>query len=315
MMDVFILLCTYNGERFIEELLDSLLGQTYKNLKIIIRDDCSKDSTPRIIESYREKHPDKILVQTRAINSGGPHINFMEGLIETTHLMTEQDCLMLADQDDYWLPSKVEEYVSFFHAKVTDRKRPVLIFSDMTVVDERLQILNRSFNAQQKHHVAPPFGLNRFLLQNMVTGCTTMMNFPLLKHFHTVPTCTMHDHWIAQVAALFGEIHYLPRQLIYYRIHQQNVCGNNEPYTPRNILGKIFKPKNNSIAYEFLNQAKELLETYRIEIDENSRQLLSDYVHMPAKGKLDRLRIAMRHHMFSENVFNALVQAHSLLSL
>lgn len=92
---VTILMATYNGERFVAEQLDSLLTQTYANIRIVISDDCSADKTWSILEKYAQRYPNVISIGQRACNSGSPWRNFMELMAEN-----DGDYLMLCDQDD-----------------------------------------------------------------------------------------------------------------------------------------------------------------------------------------------------------------------
>ena len=97
-----ILLPTYNGEKYLKEQLDSILNQTYKNIRLIISDDCSKDSTPKILEEYRKKD-ERIELYLQKENIG-----VVKG-IEFLLKKVKSNYYMLADQDDVWLPIKVEK--------------------------------------------------------------------------------------------------------------------------------------------------------------------------------------------------------------
>ena len=76
-MSVSILLATYNGERYLAEQLDSLLGQTFNDFKLYISDDCSTDTTPEILMHYKAKYPEKIFITFAENNSGSAKYNFM----------------------------------------------------------------------------------------------------------------------------------------------------------------------------------------------------------------------------------------------
>ena len=97
-----VLLATYNGEKYLKEQIDSILNQTYQNIHLIISDDCSKDETQKILKEYKEKD-DRITVYIQEQNLG--YIKNFEFLLEKV----ESDYYMLSDQDDVWLPEKIEK--------------------------------------------------------------------------------------------------------------------------------------------------------------------------------------------------------------
>ena len=129
-----ILLATYNGEKYIKEQIDSILNQTYKNIKLIISDDFSKDRTPEILREYAEKDK-RIILYIQEKNLGVvKNIEFLLKKVESPYYM-------LADQDDYWMPEKVEKTLEKLQEENSD-----LAFGDLEVVDEKLNTIYPSFN-------------------------------------------------------------------------------------------------------------------------------------------------------------------------
>ena len=104
---VHILLAAYNGERYIEDQIGSLMNQTADNWKLLVRDDCSHDNTVRIIEEYRRNHPEKIVFLGTDAHNRGVKNNF-NFLLQAS----DSDYCMLCDQDDVWLPDKLEVTIS-----------------------------------------------------------------------------------------------------------------------------------------------------------------------------------------------------------
>lgn len=311
-MRVYVLLCTYNGAEFLEKQLDSILGQTHNDVMIVIRDDCSTDGTPEIIERYEKLNSSRIVIKNRKTNSGKPQVNFLEGLMEVRALMEESDCVMLSDQDDFWFPTKIEEYLTYYASSVADKDRPVLLFSDLIIANDQLQSTGNLFNKQKHIKVQMPIKLHKILLQNLVTGCTIFMNLPLLKYFNSIPECTMHDHWIALVAAICGDIHFLPKPMMLYRIHQENVRGNKKPYTVKKLMRKIFNPVDPYLDNQFFKQAQALSEIFSPHLGHEDKQVLAAYLNFPNLGKYARIKIAMRMDMLSDNLLSALVQVFSI---
>ena len=119
-----ILLATYNGEKYLKEQLDSILNQTYKNIRLIISDDCSKDSTKEILKEYEQKD-ERIKVFYQEKNLG--YIKNFEFLLK----QVQDEIYMLSDQDDVWLPEKVEKSYEILKKQNAD-----LVFGDLEVVDK-----------------------------------------------------------------------------------------------------------------------------------------------------------------------------------
>lgn len=218
-----ILLATYNGEKYIEEQIDSVLAQTYKNWNIIVRDDRSTDKTVEILKKYAKKYSNKIrLIQDEDGNLGATH-NF-------TRLLgyAQEDYIMFCDQDDVWLPQKIE--ITFKKLQGIEKEYgnnfPLLIHTDLKVVDENLDIISDSFWKYQKLNPQKGRSLNRLLIQNVVTGSTMMINKILRDLSMPIPQeSVMHDWWIALVASSFGKIAYIPIPTVLYRQYGTNVIG------------------------------------------------------------------------------------------
>ena len=125
-----VLVATYNGEKYIREQLDSIINQTYKNIRILISDDCSKDSTPDILKEYEQKD-DRIIVYTHEKNFGNYIKNF-----EFLLTKVESEYYALCDQDDVWLPEKIEKTFNKLKEENAD-----LAYTDLKVVDQDLNVI------------------------------------------------------------------------------------------------------------------------------------------------------------------------------
>jgi glycosyltransferase involved in cell wall biosynthesis len=138
---ITILMASYNGERYIGEQIESILNQTETNWKLVIQDDCSSDATYQIACRYAAKYPEKIAVFRRAENSGSAANNFFSMLT-----YADGDYVMFCDDDDVWLPNKIEKSMEMMRKEEQKNgiDKPVLVHSDLVVVDENLNILSRS---------------------------------------------------------------------------------------------------------------------------------------------------------------------------
>ena len=219
---VVVALSTYNGERYVSALLDSLLRQDYLNFRIIIRDDGSSDSTPEIIDSYCGKCPDKISVSRRLTGNLGVAHSFLS-LLE---YITEGEYLMFCDQDDIWFDGKISTFM--FHMLEMERsgKRPTLVFGDMVVVDHYLDIIAPSFWAYQRLDLNMISDWRKLMISNVVSGCSSMCNSAAIECLRNAPLVpVLHDHLAAILVARDGVLSPLKQPTMLYRQHQKNVEG------------------------------------------------------------------------------------------
>ena len=221
---IAILLSTYNGAPYLEDFLISLEKQTYQNWDLMVRDDGSSDDTLVILQKFSD-NINKVSILKDRQNLGAK--KSFSTLVNVALQSPEQyEYIMFADQDDIWLPDKIEK--TYLKMKEFERSRPslpLLVHSDVSVVDEKLNVLASSFWSYQ--HIEPTRDkLNHLLLHNIVTGCTVMVNRALAENVKTIPNeAIMHDWWMAMVASAFGKIGYIDEPLILYRQHGSNDTG------------------------------------------------------------------------------------------
>jgi glycosyltransferase involved in cell wall biosynthesis len=220
---VEILLATYQGAPFLSEQLDSLLSQTCQDFRIIVRDDGSADDTRKIVEAYVTRHPGRIMLLPADGQRLGASGSFAQLLGSS-----RAPFVMFCDQDDVWTPDKVEITL----AAMRDLERshgadtPLLVSTDLKVVDERLNVIAESFWAYQRLHPERLKRLSRVLVQNFATGCTVMVNRALIDLARPIPAeAIMHDWWLALVATRFGKAQPLARPTVLYRQHGRNDVG------------------------------------------------------------------------------------------
>lgn len=220
---VDILLPTCNGEKFLSKQLDSLLFQTFSNWRLLIRDDLSSDETMSIIKKYKKQYPDRIyVVDNKSIKKG------IVGSFECLLNMSASPYVAFCDQDDVWAADKL--FVQMNEIKSLENKyggsMPVLVHTDLTVVDNQLKLINASFWKYQHLNPYKMSTLRRLLVQNCVTGCTVMINRPLVKLMLPFPeNVIMHDWWIALVAVSEGVVSFVNRPTVQYRQHDSNDTG------------------------------------------------------------------------------------------
>ncbi len=218
---VTVLLATHNGERWLAELLESLLAQDYAELHIVVRDDASHDATPTVLATFRERARERItLLDNTRQTPEGSNANF-KALIDHALTWRRESHFLFCDQDDIWQPDKVSVLLARMPA---DTSRPALAYSDMRVVDERGALIAGSFMEHQ--HLSPESGLSRLLVQNHVSGCASLVNRAALELAWPLPAATLvHDWWLALACAAGGHLEYCDRPLLDYRQHDDNAIG------------------------------------------------------------------------------------------
>ena len=218
-----ILLATYNGARFLHEQIDSILSQTCQDWRLLIRDDGSKDATPTIIDRYVQEHPQRIVV----IRDDGANLGAV-GNFSTLMERSDAEYIMYCDQDDVWLPDKIAESYKAMRAleRRYGRDTPLLVQTDLTVVDKNLNPIHRSFWRYESLDPERGHSLASLLIQNVVTGCASIANRRLKDMALPVPRdIRMHDWWLALVAVAFGHYDYVAHPLVLYRQHGANTMG------------------------------------------------------------------------------------------
>lgn len=222
-MNINILLATYNGEVFLEQQLMSILSQTYTKWKLFIHDDNSSDKTKQIIKKYLHEYSEKIVFLDDEIFYRNASQNFMHMLEKI-----DGDYFMFCDQDDVWLPNKIE--ITFRKMKELEHQyganTPLLVFSDLTVVNNQMNIVSKSFWKYQKLNPTLSKNWKKLLAQNVITGCTMMINKKaknrcLPFEFNII----IYDQWIGVVVSKYGQSDYLDEQTILYRQHEYNNQG------------------------------------------------------------------------------------------
>lgn len=265
---VSLLLSIYNGEEYLEELIDSLKKQTYSRVEIVARDDDSNDLSVKIAKKF-----DINLLEGK---NRGVKKSF-ELLLDYALENSTSNYFMFCDQDDVWDSDKVAKSMRLM--KMMEEKygdTPLLVHSDLEVVDKNLKKVCNSFWKYEK--IDPEKNaFHELLLQNTVTGCTLLINRKLAKlSLPIAKNAIMHDWWIALVASCFGEIGVLQTQTLKYRQHQNNVLGAKKfnlnlyikKYGQKNILRKNFL------------QARAFLEQYSTNMDVKELSLLKKFISL-----------------------------------
>lgn len=220
---VYIVLATFNGSRFLQQQIDSIKNQTFSQWHLLIRDDRSTDSTANILRAAAKEDPRIEVLSCGEAAPVGAMRNF--SILLESALAAGSELCFLADQDDVWLPDKMEIQLQHF-PELGREENPLLVHSEMRIVDEIGQALAPSFFRLRNLTPKPDKPLNQLLSMNYVTGCSVCLNRRLLELAMPIPKkAIMHDWWLALVAATCGDIHYVSNPLLDYRQHEDNVIG------------------------------------------------------------------------------------------
>ena len=290
-----ILLAVYNGEPYLPALLDSLVGQTYRDFRLIVSDNKSTDSTVAILNDYSARFAHDILILPAPPKTVSAHLNFAR-----VSEAGGAPYLMFADCNDVWHSNKVERTL----ASMQDAEErygatyPILVHSDLVVVDKKLNRLHPSFWGYQ--HVNPRrTGLNQLLLQNCVTGCAMMLNRPLFEMGRPIPEeARVHDYWYALIASAFGHIESIEEPLIEYRQHGGNVTGAKSwsaLFVIERALRALSKDGARSSLQNNMQRSKAFLVRFGDQLSQSQKEMVEAFASLPETGALSRRRQLLRY--------------------
>jgi glycosyltransferase involved in cell wall biosynthesis len=288
-MSVQILLSTYNGERYLRPLLDSLGSQGYPDLSILIRDDGSIDNTPALLREYASRLKNVAVVH-------GEHLGFVQSFFTLLGLASRTSkYLALCDQDDVWQADKVSRAVELLSA--CPPNLPALYCSRLALVDENLKPLRLS------EMPAKGLSFRNALVENHVVGCTSLFNQSALQLLTPVPSaCVSHDWWIYLVASAFGAVVYDREPRILYRQHPHNVFGISSSVLDRwktKLRGFLNDGKSRLI----VKQAEEFRRIYGSALTDEHRKVINRLIDS-RKQTWDRLRYAWSCDVYRQTILD-----------
>lgn len=227
-----VCIATYNGEKYIREQISSILEQLGEEDEVIISDDFSTDNTLPLIRTFNDRRI-KVFQNNRFRS---PIFNF-----ECCLSKAIGNIIFLSDQDDVWLPGKVDTVAKAFTEHQCD-----VVVSDAVVVNEHLDILHKSFYGT----VRSGPGIIKNISKNSYLGCTMAVRRKILDIALPFPTnIPMHDMWLGLIAELFGSTVFITNKLILYRRHADTVTTNKHASISRMIKWRFFLITNLLLRY------------------------------------------------------------------
>lgn len=223
-MTVSIALCTYNGARFITEQLESICNQTVQPNEIVICDDLSTDETLSCIEEVKNSYP----AIDWKIRRNTANLGYVKNFEQAVSLTTG-DIIFLSDQDDVWLPEKVEKLVDYLKKE----KEKELVFSNSLISSSTLQSYNQTmferteFTLQRMTSFKNGGSFKLLLSHFFVTGATVAFKSSLKKWILPFADVErhIHDGWMAIVAGAMDKIGFVNESLVLYRQHEGQTMG------------------------------------------------------------------------------------------
>ncbi|MFY7829700.1 MAG: glycosyltransferase family 2 protein [Flectobacillus sp.] len=220
---ISIALCTYNGSKYIKTQLESIINQTLKPSEIIICDDNSTDDTLSIIQSIETSIPVRIYANKPALRT-------VKNFERAVSLCTG-DLIMFSDQDDFWVPTKLEIMSRYMQ----EHPNTNVLFSNALLVDENLNSLHKkmwetvNLNEHELQRWRNGYSTEILMAGSRVTGCTMCFRRTIVPEIIPFPTQIdndfIHDGWIAMYASITNSIDFINEDLIWYRQHPAQQVG------------------------------------------------------------------------------------------
>ena len=291
-----VLLSTYNSERFIRPLLDSVLGQTHQPLELWVRDDGSRDSTPAILAEYAARHPERMRVSIEA------NVGMVPSYFKLLHWAGEEaEFTALCGHDDVWHPEKVARAVEMMRAHGSPG--PILYTGRLHIVDETGQHLGYSR--------VPGRGLSfrNALVESVGAGCTMVLNAPardLVLECRDASRILWEDWWLYLVVSAFGTVLYDTTPFIDYRRHGGNAVGSPGAWSLERFRQAWRLIVRQGFRHRLVHQATMLRELYGSRMPEERRRALDEFLDRP-RSLLGRVRHAATCDIQRQRAIDGLV--------
>jgi glycosyltransferase involved in cell wall biosynthesis len=297
---VFVLMSTFNGERFVIQQVRSILEQLPPGGCIMIRDDGSSDATATLVASLGD---DRISLLR------GENIGFARSFLTLLQAVpSDAETVFFADQDDVWLPGKIDRARDALAGFLL---RPALYCSAQMLTDEQLLPLN----VTPRWPRPPSFG--NALSENIVTGCTAALNrtgMELVRRAGVPDRVRFHDWWLYLVISAFGTVVFDQQPTLLYRQHAGNQIGHGPGWWGRQLRILSFLRRYDWVGI-LLGQLIEFKDHYEGLLCQEKRHLLETYFDVGTQRAAPRWRIVLsarrwRQNWFGEATFRILVLAY-----
>lgn len=287
-MRLSIAMCTYNGAQFLEAQLQSFLEQSVQPDELIVFDDCSGDNTVALLEAFQQTAPFTVEIFQNEHNVGSS-INFGNAIAKTTG-----DIIFLADQDDVWLPHKLERMRDVFVAQADVG----VVYSDAWIVDQTLQKTGqRMWQTLANTPTAHQHRFANLLHRNYLTGAMMAFRASLNPIVLPISRHWVHDYWIALLAVHLTEFYALNEPTILYRQHNANQIGLTHQAPVWQRMQRTLKTPvaKYQAAYEGVRDLVERIREHDLPITE------ADWQALLTKQKHWQIRAELPHNFFARS--------------
>ena len=304
-MKTTVLLATCNGEKYLPSQLDSIAGQTFSDFQVLWQDDGSSDHTLDLLNERSVMD-----ARFQPAKEQGKHLgaaaNFFSLLTQA-----DGDLLFFCDQDDVWVPDKLQRMVEAFTQTEGHDGTPLLVHSDASLISENGSLIHPSFFHLEGWD-PDAVRLSQLLVQNNVTGCLMMINRPLadLVIRHGDPgKMFMHDWFIALTASAFGRIVFLPQPLVRYRQHGSNAIGaSRQNLFQRGMKALHEKEKAKSRIRLTYSHTRSFQEAYGCCLPPEAQITIDRYLSIESQSKLRRIHLLRKYGYLMQNPVTRLGQ-------
>lgn len=265
---VVVLMSTYNGERFLEKQLLSILQQQSCKVYLVIRDDGSSDKTVSIIKHYATIYANIKLIE-------GENVGFVQSFNELLQFASklENKYFAFVDQDDIWLKRKLQTAIDYL--RISDENMPCAFSSNSTLIDKKDNPIGT--------YIPFPLKLTKatLLINGLFQGCSMVFNKKAVEIYAAHPSpLKFHDLWMVYVCTFFGQFHFSDECLFLYRLHEKNVAGRKVKPKPKGLKAVI-------ASFYFWTQqhcnhqddALVFYHEFERQLNSSDKDLIFDYIH------------------------------------
>lgn len=286
MTKIDIIMATYNGGKYIENQILSILQQTYKDWILYIHDDGSLDNTLEVINKYIEIDKRIVLIDDE-ITGLGAGKNFLHTLN-----YSKQNYAIFCDQDDIWLENKLEELLREME-KSNSNDKPVLVYSDGYPWGEDGFIHQDSISTEHAKN------LQDFIMFNSgYQGCSIMMNKSLIELTKRYSGYVHHhDDLVSLIAHTFGKVKFYPKQLMLYRQHGEAVTGNKD-FKKRKFYG-VFNNVGYVISKDHFRSKTEFYNFFENEMSVENKNIFRSYFEYCSEKNRFKRALKLRRSLLS----------------
>lgn len=297
MKQVVVLMSTYNGDKYLEEQINSLINQEQVDIRILVRDDGSTDDTHKILEKYHNKG----VLDWYA----GKNIGWRKSFMELLYHAPIADYYAFCDQDDIWLPNKLHSAINAIESENLPNT-PILYGSNLFIYKNGITSSKLNLNVKYTKQSA--------LIRALTCGCTLVFNkslYTLLKQ-HKPLYIEAHDSWVYIVAIYLGKVILDSNAYILYRQHDSNQIGAKKSFKDRLIRGynNLIRTKKNKSKRE---AAEEFLRVYNSYLSEEDKIIISKFSNYN-KGIIYKIKLLLDNRYTTGNFLSDIFLKYKIIT-